>query len=53
MTAGEVVVDYSLRLRRELDRNRLWVVGYANHVPGYVPSERVLAGTWVGGRRVV
>lgn len=25
---GEVVVDYALRLKRELDRNRLWVNAY-------------------------
>src|ERR1043165_9342881 len=35
---GEVVVDYSLRLRREFDANRLWVSGYANWVPCYIPS---------------
>jgi putative membrane-bound dehydrogenase-like protein len=39
---GEVVVDYSLRLKREFDRARLWVNGYANDVPCYIPSERVL-----------
>lgn len=39
---GEVVVDYSLRLKRELDRSRLWVCAYANDAPCYIPSERVL-----------
>ncbi len=39
---GEVVVDYSLRLKRELDRDRLWVNAYANDAPCYIPSERVL-----------
>lgn len=39
---GEVVQDYSLRLKRELDGLRLWVNGYANDVPCYIPSERVL-----------
>lgn len=39
---GEVVVDYALRLRRELDRARLWVSAYCNDVPCYVPSERIL-----------
>lgn len=39
---GEVVVDYSLRLRRELDSSRLWVNGYANYVPCYIPSRRIL-----------
>jgi neutral ceramidase len=39
---GEVTVDYGLRLKRELDRTRLWVNGYSNDVPCYVPSRRVL-----------
>jgi neutral ceramidase len=38
---GEVVVDYSLRLRRELGENA-WVFGYCNDVMAYIPSERVL-----------
>ena len=41
--ASEVVVDYSLRLKRELDVERLWVGAYANAFPCYIPSERVLA----------
>lgn len=40
--AGEVVVDYSLRLKRELDAPIVWVAGYSNDVFGYVPSLRVL-----------
>src|SRR5690606_3840966 len=40
--AGEVVVDYALRLDRELDAARLWVHGYANDFPFYIPSERIL-----------
>jgi hypothetical protein len=48
--ASEVVVDYSLRLKSELDVERLWVGGYANAFPGYIPSERVLAeGGYEGG----
>lgn len=39
---GEVVVDYSNRLRREFDRLDLWVAGYANDVMAYIPSVRVL-----------
>ena len=39
---GEVVVDYSLRLKRELDHPRTWVNAYANDVPCYIPSKRVL-----------
>jgi neutral ceramidase len=41
---GEVVVDYALRLKRELGRDRpLWVTAYANDVMAYIPSARVLA----------
>jgi hypothetical protein len=39
---GEVVVDYSLRLKKEFDAERLWVTAYANYVPCYIPSQRVL-----------
>ncbi len=39
---GEVVVDYALRLKTELDPRRLWITGYANEVPGYIPSRRIL-----------
>lgn len=47
---GEVVVDYSLRLKREFDRNRLWVNAYSNDVPCYIPSERILKeGGYEGG----
>jgi len=36
---GEVVVDYSLRLKRELRKNRaVWVFGYFNDVMGYILS---------------
>ena len=40
--AGEVGVDYALRLKRELGAERTWAVAYANEVPCYIPSERVL-----------
>lgn len=40
---GEVVVDYALRLKNELAGQRLWVSGYANYVPCYIPSRRILA----------
>lgn len=40
--AGEVVVDYALRLKRELPGAPLWVAGYSNDVFAYVPSARVL-----------
>jgi len=38
--AGEVVTDYSLRLKRELDRY-VWVVGYSNDLCSYIPSARM------------
>jgi len=37
--SGEVVADYSLRLRRELDASRLWVNAYSNSVPCYIPAD--------------
>jgi putative membrane-bound dehydrogenase-like protein len=40
---GEVVVDYALRLKQEFDSTRLWVTAYANYVPCYIPSRRILA----------
>lgn len=40
---SEVVVDYSLRLKRELaGKAGVWVAGYSNDYTGYVPSLRVL-----------
>jgi hypothetical protein len=39
---GEVVLDYVLRLKREMDGDRLWVTAYANDVPCYIPSRRIL-----------
>ncbi len=51
---GEVVVDYSLRLKRELDGRRLWINAYANDAPAYIPSERVLKeGGYEGGGAMV
>jgi hypothetical protein len=41
--AGEVVVDYALRLKWETDAQRLWVVAYSNDVPCYIPSRRILS----------
>jgi len=38
---GEVVVDYALRLKRELGP-ATWVAGYSNDVMAYIPSLRVL-----------
>jgi putative membrane-bound dehydrogenase-like protein len=51
---GEVVVDYSLRLKKELDRSRLWINAYANDAPCYIPSDRVLKeGGYEGGGAMV
>ena len=40
--AGEVVVDYALRIRREFDGHRVWSIAYANSTPCYIPSKRLL-----------
>jgi putative membrane-bound dehydrogenase-like protein len=51
---GEVVVDYTVRLMRELDGRRLWVTAYANNAPCYIPSERVLKeGGYEGGGAMI
>ncbi len=39
---GEVTVEYSLRLNKEMDPSRIWVNGYSNDMPCYIPSEAVL-----------
>lgn len=39
---GEVVADYGLRLKRELDSTRLWVNAYSNDVAFYVASKRLI-----------
>jgi hypothetical protein len=38
---GEVVVDYALRLKREIPSKHVWCTAYANDVFAYVASERV------------
>ena len=51
---GEVVADYSVRLKKEFDRSRLWVNAYSNDAPCYIPSERVLKeGGYEGGDAMV
>lgn len=40
--AGEVVVDYSLRAKREFPDAGLFVAGYSGEVMCYIPSKRVL-----------
>jgi len=39
---GEVVVDYALRLKSSLGNETLWITAYANDVPCYIPSRRIL-----------
>jgi neutral ceramidase len=40
---GEVVVDYALRLKWEINANRVWVTACSNDVPCYIASKRVLS----------
>ena len=40
---GEVVSEYSLRLRQELDGARLWVNAYSNSLPSYVAGKRMFS----------
>jgi len=40
--AGEVVLDYAIRMSDMFDSGRLWVNAYCNDVPCYIPSKRVL-----------
>lgn len=49
--AGEVVVDYSHRLKKELAGDSMvWIAGYSNDVFAYIPSLRVLReGGYEGG----
>ncbi len=52
--AGEVVVDYSLRLKAELAGRPVWVAAYCNDVFGYLPSLRILQeGGYEGGDMMV
>ena len=54
LLGGEVVVDYSLRLKQELPAGKAWVAGYSNDVMAYIPSERVLKeGGYEGGGAMV
>jgi hypothetical protein len=47
---GEVVVDFSLRLKAELGPKNTWVSAYSNDVMAYIPSRRVLReGGYEGG----
>jgi hypothetical protein len=51
---GEVVVDYAVRLKKEIAPGKTWVMGYANDVMAYIPSLRVLReGGYEGGSAMV
>ncbi|MBV8881025.1 MAG: neutral/alkaline non-lysosomal ceramidase N-terminal domain-containing protein [Planctomycetaceae bacterium] len=39
---GETCVEYALRTRKEIGAGT-WTIGYANEVPCYIPSEKVLS----------
>lgn len=48
--AGEPVSDYSLRFKAQYGWDDVWVAGYCNDLPGYIPSLRVLReGGYEGG----
>jgi putative membrane-bound dehydrogenase-like protein len=52
--AGEVCVDYSLRLKQDFDPQRIWLHGYSNDFCAYIPSERLLnEGGYGGGAETV
>jgi hypothetical protein len=42
LMAGEVVVDYSRRLKRQFAADQPWPIGYAYEVPCYIPSVRLI-----------
>lgn len=51
---GEVVVDYSLRLKQEYGFDQTWVAGYCNDILAYIPSRRVLKeGGYEGGDSMI
>jgi hypothetical protein len=52
--SGEVVAEYSLRLKKEFDPTRLWITAYANAVPCYIPSRQVWQqGGYEGGKAMI
>lgn len=51
---GEVVVDYSLRIKRTYSAHRVWVNAYSHDDPCYIPSKRILdEGGYEGGGAMV
>ncbi len=52
--AGEVVVDYARRLKKEFAYHEVWPISYCNDVFAYIPSLRVLQeGGYEGGDAVI
>ncbi|MEY4939953.1 MAG: hypothetical protein RIQ93_1688 [Verrucomicrobiota bacterium] len=51
---GEVVADYSLRLKNQYGFDGTWVAGYSNDILAYIPSRRVLnEGGYEGGDSMI
>lgn len=51
---GEVVVDYSLRFKKQYGWDNVWVAGYSNDVFAYIPSVRILReGGYEGGGAMI
>jgi len=42
LMGGEVVADYSRRLKRQLANDHPWTIGYAYEVPCYIPTARLI-----------
>ena len=47
--AGEVCVDYAVRLKKEFDAERFWLITYSNDFCSYIPSERLVKEKGYGG----
>jgi neutral ceramidase len=51
---GEVVVDFALRIKRNLGTSHTWTSAYCNDVMAYIPSKRVLdEGGYEGGGAMI
>jgi hypothetical protein len=54
LLGGELVVDYSLRLKKQYGWENVWISGYSNDVMAYIPSLRVLKeGGYEGGGAMI
>lgn len=40
--AGETVVDYSLWVKQQYSKERIFVAGYSNEVMCYIPTKRII-----------